>query len=358
MIEPIYIGDGSSKEFMDVLPDILTLNDIHPAFYKDKWSRPDFTIFKEVSVEPYSPSQEIKDFLAQPRWSADTTYEDVFEYLKLAILKVWNPDKFHIVGHSSGYDSRLICSAIRELQSAGMIGEDVFYVETMGEKPFRQIMDHLKLKGRAYNYHTEPGWYHAGSLRFEDFYEKYNGVFAFPFNQWFDAFKVLYHEGAIPKEVQGFTGYGAGEVMRKAIRSGKGFDWYFRYLYRFQLWLFRHWGGKRWEHPFLDFDVMKALEALPECYTHKRVAIPMAKHLVSELNYIPDWQTKDLIREGYRTVAPELLMKCYRDYKNSWFGKKFDVAPNPDINYSRWWFCYNAASLCEYLLKNGYKIKS
>jgi len=83
----------------------------------------------------------------------------------------------------------------------------------------------------------------------------------------------------------------------------------------------------------------------------------MCRHIVPELNHIPDWQTKDLRREGYRTVAPELLKKYYEAYEKSWYGKHVHVSPNPDINYNQWWFTYNAASMCEHLLAKGYEIK-
>ncbi len=360
MKEPIYYSrEGESEEFLDVLPKKLTVSPILPHFYKDQWSRPDVTIFQEVNIKPYEPTKEDGDFIGLPKWDKPTTYEEVFDYLKKAIYRVWDSEKFHLIGHSSGYDSRLINKAIRELTDENGVewGGRVFYVENMGEKPFKDILEHLNLDGVAYNYDIPPGWYHEYAMKFDQFYQKNNGVFAFPFNQWYDSFKDIHEQGLIPKDnIQGFTGYGAGEIMRKALRMRKGFAWYFAYLYRFQLYLFRHWGGPRWEHPFWDYDVMKALEALPQTYSCQRVAIPMCKHIVHELNHIPDWQTKHLRRNGYRTVAPELLKNMDNDYKQSWFGQRHPVEYNPDMNYTLWWFCYNAASLCEHLIKNDYAI--
>jgi len=143
MREPIYIGDGESTEFMDVLPDKLTLRPPLPEFYKDRWSRPDFTLFEEVNIKPYEHTGELLQFLEQEPWVRNQTYETVFEYLKNAIHKVWDSDKFHLIGHSSGYDSRLICKAIRELteENGDKWAGEVLYVENMGEKPFKEIME-------------------------------------------------------------------------------------------------------------------------------------------------------------------------------------------------------------------------
>jgi len=59
---------------------------------------------------------------------------------------------------------------------------------------------------------------------------------------------------------------------------------------------------------------------------------------------------------GYRNISSTLLKDCNNEYKKSWFGKRHPVEPNPIIDYTKWWFHYNAASWCEHLLEDGYEI--
>jgi len=201
---PIYYSKvGESEEFLNILPAKLTINEILPHFYKDRWSRPDITIFKEVKIKPYGKHNlDDAEFIAKGKWDRETTYEEVFEYLKKAIYKVWIPDRFHIVGCSSGYDSRLIAKAIIQLteEHGEKWAGQVVFVEVMGEKPFRDIIKAWGINGIAYNYKSPPNWYHSHGLQFGEFYQKYNGVFAFPFNQWYDAFKDLHEQGKIQKD--------------------------------------------------------------------------------------------------------------------------------------------------------------
>jgi hypothetical protein len=111
------------------------------------------------------------------------------------------------------------------------------------------------------------------------------------------------------------------------------------------------------EHPFLDWDFLHALRYSPAAYINKRVNIQMAEKMVPELNGIPHIHTKEVQSLGYRKVSHALLADCYEEYEKSWFGKHHPVIPTMEIDYSEWWFHYNAASWCEHLLENGYKIK-
>ena len=94
----------------------------------------------------------------------------------------------------------------------------------MGKGPFGNIemggiFTVIKVRDHLASYDKDPGWYHEYALRFDTFYQKYNGVFAFPFNQWYDAYVDLEGMGVLDRNVQCFTGYGANETME--IFAGK-----------------------------------------------------------------------------------------------------------------------------------------
>jgi len=358
---PIFIGDGESTDMLDVLPRELTLNNIDARFYPKTCARPaEETIFKEVKYKPFEYSAEMGELFGRDK-CPPTGMRGMYEILKESIERTWDPTKFHVIGHSSGVDSRIICKAVCELteKHGDDWAGDVLYVENGGEGDlFNQIKEITGINGIAFNWGAEPGWYNEPFFRFDDFYKKYNGPVAYPMNQWYDSYNRLYEEGVIPKkDIQGYTGYGANETQQKAVRNHKGYAWYFPWVHQLQLSLFKHWGGD-WEHPFLDIDFLHALNTNEFCNTHKtRFNILLAAEVAPELYHIPHIHTKQVIKRGYRHVDPILLKKLYDTYRQSWFGSQFDVRTESHIEYREWWFFYCVASFCEHLLKNGYKIK-
>ena len=358
---PVFVGEGESTNMLDVLPKKLTLVPIDGRFYPRTCARPaQETIFKEVQYKSFSNSEEMLELINRPKHPPTDT-KDMYYILKEIIRKTWISEKFHIIGHSSGVDTRIICKAVRELTEEN--GEewagDVLYVENGGEGDlFMQIMDTLGQRGIAYNIDAEPGLYHKPFLGFKEFHEKFNGPSSYPLNQWYDCYKLLNEEGVIPKEsdIQGYTGYGANETQEKAVRGGKGYAWYFAWVHSLQLSLFKHWGGD-WIHPFLEMDFLHALETNVTCTTQRqRFNITLAAEMVPEINHIPHIHTREVVRKGYRHVDEKFLSDMYKTYRKSWFGSRHDVNTEAFIEYRQWWFHVYVASLCEHLIGEGYEI--
>ena len=353
---PIFVGEGESTNMLDVLPKELTLLPINEKYYPKSCFRPvTETIFKEVTYKPYQQRPEVTELLSK-RIHFPVSMRKLYTIFKDGIEKVWDPTKRHIIGHSSGVDSRLLSKAIKELGEKNgreWLGE-VFYVENMGEGDlFYQIKDVMGFEGESYNNDVSSDEFNRDYLTFRTHWEKFNTVVAYPLNQWLDGYT---HMGIDPSNVQGFTGYGANETQAKAVRLRRGYKWYFPWVFHLQLTQWKHFGGDM-EHPFLDWDFLHALQSCPEAQIYKRININMAAKMVPELKHIPHIHTKEVVAMGYRNVSDQLLKDCYAEYKKSWFGKHFSVTPTPEIEYTEWWFHYNAASWCEHLLDYGYKIK-
>lgn len=359
----IYSGDGISQDFYQVLPRDLTLQNPMPKHLHESFMGYNHdTVFKEVTFNKYAHSPETEAFLNIDYIQTEISgIEELYNVLKGVIEKHWDPTKNHIIGHSSGYDSRIISQIIKELgekHGDDWLGE-VLYIETLGEgEGFKRIMKEQGLRGFVYNEGVPPERYHDYSFNFKTFYQKFNGVVSFPVNQWYDAYRDLEERGGLSSSnVQCFTGYGANETQEIAHKK-KGFPDYFRWHHYLQIQRFNLWGDN-WVHPFWDFEVIGALAGFPEAKKWKtRIGQVMADTMVPHLKHIPRQTLKSLGDNRTRYADSKLLQRVATDYMNSWYGKKVSVAMNSNFtNYYNWWMHYCIASVCEHLLENGYKIK-
>lgn len=357
----VYSGDGISQDFYQVLPRDLTLQNPMPKHLHESFMGYNHdTIFKEVTFNEYKHTPETENFLIEGKVPT-SGIEGLYDVLKGVIEKAWDPTKTHVIGHSSGYDSRVISQIIKELGAKhgdAWLGE-VIYVETLGEQEgFKRIMKEQGLKGITYNAGVPPERYHDYSFNFKTFYKKFNGVVSFPVNQWYDAYRDLEEQGVLnSSNVQCFTGYGANETQEIAHKK-KGFPYYFRWHHYLQIQRFKLWGNN-WVHPFWDYEVMGALVALPEAKKWKvRIGQVMADTMVPHLKHIPRQTLESLGKNGTRHADAKLLERVVVDYKNSWYGKQVPAAMCANFtNYYNWWMHYCIASMCEHLLENGHKIK-
>ena len=132
-----YLGDKEASNFIDSLPDKLTLNDLSHTDFFASFRTTDQTIFKEVIVKPPTLT-EFENEIVESNEDPFSTVEEVYEALKEAIQEEWDYSLFHIESHSSGYDSRLISKILKELGLA----DDTLFIECMGEKdPFKEIAE-------------------------------------------------------------------------------------------------------------------------------------------------------------------------------------------------------------------------
>jgi len=346
-------SEGTS-EFLKALPKKLTVN-VPKMYHASLRYGVHDTIFEEVSINPYTPSKDIEEFLGSEVRPV-SGLEDIYKAMKEAIRKRWDNKAVHFIGHSSGYDSRIISKIIRELIDEGSISGEVYFVEALGETANSAAILALQgFKAHVYNKDSEPGKFHGYSFEFKSFYEKFNGISAFPVNQWYDAYKHMVELGQLPQSsrVQGFTGYGGNETMEYALRA-KGFAWYFDWHHYLQLQHFRNYGGD-WVHPYWDIDVLHAIRGAKHLLTKNRLAHDIANKMVPEAIHIPQQPTKAL--KQYRNLHPEYMAKAMDDYYKSWYGKQVPVKfQNSFEDYYEWWMHYNIASLCEHLIERNYNI--
>lgn len=352
-----YLGDKKASNFIDSLPDKLTLNDLSHTDFFASFRTTNQTIFKEVIVN-HPTLTEFENEIVESNEEPFLTIEEMYETLKKAIQEEWDYSLFHIGAHSSGYDSRLISKILKELGLA----DDTLFIECMGEKDtFREIAEIQKLSYLIYNEQAPPDKLFASFLQFDGFWEKFNGVVSYPINVWFDVYKELVKQEVIPSQFQGITGYGSDET-NKALRGqlwplvGKDFELYFYWHKMLQLNLFNLYGNN-WIHPFWNGNILKkfkVLKNITQLSGGQKLSRKLTSIYVPELNHIRGLKSEDLTE--YRIVNEDIMKQIVQDYENSWYGKHIQAKPTNVINYYQWWGHYCAASLCEHLLDLGYKI--
>lgn len=354
-----YVSEkGKSKEFLNVLPEKLTLhNPLPPASWQQNRKAPP-TIFKEVSLSPATLTMD--DVKLLNRTGPPTTLDDVFLEVKKCIMREWDPKKKHIMPHSSGYDSRVVSTAIKELREEH--GDEWFgdttFIECLGEGPeFEDIMKRQGFdKFITYNKDVEPGLYHEYSFWFDCYFHKYNGIVGFPVNMWWDAYYDLEEHGQIlMNNIQFIGGYGANE-LDVAIVRGRGLKFYLQLEKRLQMQFMRFWADET-IFPFCDHDVMFAMSRLSGLNGNRRITDRLSQLKAPHLFDIQRLSVEQFCKRGQRMMNDDLLSKVQEDYDNSWYGQRVKIKINPNFyTYNVCWGHYGAASLCEHLLRQGYKI--
>jgi len=391
--ERIYRSEiGQSLLFHEVCPKNLTFRkDLHPKIFReiilDGWNG---TIFNEVNVVPFTEAygDQVKNFGMEEINTVPVSLQEFSDILYNKLMDVventWESDKFHIIPHSSGFDSRVLSTILKRLKEKngeGWLG-DYLFVESHGESDmFHRIMDMLgwdKSKRVIINEGDLPHEVHRHNFEFENAWKRGNGFISWPVNVWYNQVEWLQNRGVIPKnddKIQCYTGYGANETARACYRpdkfKNKNYDtsytprnnlgWYFPWHYLHQLSGFGMKGN--WVHPYYNLDYLRTL--ITYCGHHLNnmnpgwsVSSVILPNIDPEVAKIPKLVTKDVKKRGYFTISNKLLNKSIKDYKSSWYGKNIqpNVCPTNQLLYCDWWSHWYIASFCEYLLKAGHTI--
>ena len=109
----------TSINMVDVLTDQLTVSKGYRLMVRDPGTYR--TLFEEVEIVPAMDAvNEEERWLMKLKASTDNfnaqeSFNLLTQWLDYCILSAWDSDKFHLVLHSSGYDSRVLGSIIGRL---------------------------------------------------------------------------------------------------------------------------------------------------------------------------------------------------------------------------------------------------
>jgi len=301
------------------------------------------TPFQEISLMPYQGTPELTAFMRD--LNTDGTHRPSFLWreFKQAIFEGWMENKIHVIGASSGYDSRMIAKAIKELMiehGRDWLGE-TYFVECAGEaEGFKQIM-------RTLGWENYIIWIPDYDLDFfKDHHKRYNGLCAYPSNLWYDFYIKNWNE----EDIQYISGYGGnvadamnpnstymGVQKLKHTVNGR-LIMYFRKNYYYQISAFRE--PKYSFHPFWSWRYIRATAGV----THKanRTSVLLSNHFVKECKRVKRMAILgEVTQNGHRTVKDKVIKQLDEWYRSTDYGKSHPINPSPNIEYNKWWlqFC-------------------
>jgi hypothetical protein len=332
----LYQGGGKvSNTFNDLIPKIVSIRTSSDMILSHTGLN---TPVKQIKILPYANPPELNAFLSTLKPKEKTVIQ-VWNDIKQVIFKNWMPDKIHVIGSSSGYDSRLIAKAIKELyQKYGKdwLGE-TYFIECGGEGiGFKAIMKQL---GWTNYVIWEPDYTFE---YFMDQHKKFNGLCAFPVNQWYDYYMKQFNE----EDIQYISGYGGNVAdcmnddsdYMKPIKQRLGLHsrlkHYFRTQYYYQITAFKT--PKYSLHPFWSWDYIQSTSGFK--HNQRRTAEYLSRIFVKECASIPRMDIRrDVKRLEHRTVKPEVLKKLHEWYQETSYGKLRPTIPKAAIEYSYWW---------------------
>ncbi len=344
-------------------------------FSYDRWRQELVTPFHEVEVVPHF----VQDRVFRNRFDKvegerhinfDTFCAGYMLYLKQAIVSIWKPYKVHVFATSSGFDSRCITMAIKQLAEqygSDWLGRVLFYEANGESEQFKQLMEAEGWSKdqylSCYDCSVRPTEYHAYSFDFSKAYYRLNGFISYPVNGWYTPIEWLQEQGIIPgdDQIQCFTMYGANETTRTNKHLHQGLDFYFWWHYHHMLSAFPLKG--EWVHPSYHDELLRYLQVNREYLTGISDALSVcsivAPHLFPELKHIKKMNTTDVEFQGYLHPSPKIIEQTVKDYHNSWYGKNAhpEVKPAYDIEYRNWWGHWATASMCEHLIMNRRRIE-
>lgn len=362
--ERIYESEiGKSHAFHEVCPKKLTLRkDLHPRIFKpiilDGWTG---TIFNEVNIVPFNKaySSKLKNFgqkkISRVKVSREKFSVTMFNMLSDIIEQTWDPYKFHVLPHSSGYDSRLISTILKRLRKKN--GSDWFgdyvFIESNGEsEQFKQVMKMEGWRKHIVMYEgKDPSEAHSHSFNFKDAWKA--GLIGFPVNSWYSQVEWLKKMDIAPESVQCYTGYGANETTT-AVRKSKLYSnmnyhseykpsnlgLYFAWHYLHQLSAFTLNGD--WIHPFYNLNYLKALIKyskghIEHLHPGLSVSSVVLETMEPELAKIRKMVTGEVRKKGFFTVSDRIIKQAVKNYKSSWYGERNPITPTKTIVYCEWW---------------------
>lgn len=371
-----------SEDFVSLLPKRLRLD---PNFVTRHFQRPETrqrtfttifkdynTLFKEVIIVPADEAitPGMRSVFDAKIGSCKMNKEQLFTALKQKLRDIvflnWKTDYSHAILHSSGLDSKMLSWTIRSLyQKYGnrWLGSVLFLCSKFEGSEFKKIMSYEDWKESQFlivDEDVEDTEYFADSLLdFENAWQEVGGPGAmdYPTNVFWYLPKRAKSKGLLPEHFQLWTGYWGTAVIIAASEpeGGKGVEKDFKTWYP-SLLLARSYKGDEVIMPFTDEDYVRLIVESSlrlGAEIRPQLLASMDKHLAQFLN-----MNEPHVRP--KRIANWILEHILKDYRKSWYGRKVHpeaIWEKPTDDFQLFWGHWSAASLCEYLLENTYKIE-
>lgn len=320
------------------------------------------TLFSEVQLMPWEK-------VLSPKWGElskirarsvpMTINEFIIAFINTVtnyIEDTWEKDKFHIVTHSGGWDSRILSVILRDIHNrrgASFIGNIFFACFGQECKYQKKIMDIEGWNSNQYGSFPYDEAFFTHQLNFKKAWYNFNGPNSYPLNWRFwitDKLGVKpedtdYYAAGYFNEVFQMIGRGRNNQLRNFIN---------KYYYTFSVRTSSAYPISNIIQPIINPQTL-------ELFIKSKVAYPPnTRHSVlKKLN--PKLSSIDRLSNPPRwpTIPPKNISQAKKDYFGSFYGTKIKPAINvePELAHSNWWSHWSTASLIEHLLEEGCEIK-
>ena len=353
-----------SPKIYDVISDELTLN---RSFRAVRYGRGLSTLFKEIEIVPYDKviSNKLLRKLQKIKHRSKDTILDLFIYhikesLEKYIIDHWDSKKYHIILHSSGYDSRIISHIIKKIYSykgKEWLGHILFVCFGDEQKYFKLIMEYEGWNKDQYNTLDKDIDYLKWNLDFGTAWKSLNGPAQYPANNLNWALNQLDKKYFLnPNNVQIITqSYFNETFLELGTRSWKIENWIKKY-YLSTYSNFHSAINGQLLNPILNYETLKLII---ESKFETKMPIDIREQILTKLDYdlacIPR-STNTPINLSNRTKD-----KLKKDYIRSWYGRKKKRSINLatiEFKYDNFWSQWSIASFIEYLINKGVKINA
>ncbi|MFN4199629.1 MAG: hypothetical protein ACK4FS_11450, partial [Flavobacterium sp.] len=324
------------------------------------------TPFCEITIEPAELPQSLQELDEIEAYSSQTPdiplirkgnsriVENldilaIIESLHRAIEKTWDPTKFHIILHSSGYDSRIISKVIANLRDKNgrkWLGKVLFICWEPEGESFEKIMKAEGWEPNEYhicNRNAQPDEYYSEVLAFEQCWKWINDAQPPIFIHGYEIQK-LKAQGKIPSlaPIQIIGGGGGNECVLLRPKDLLNMFYYSRWNQMLAVI-----EPSEVIMPFLSYDVLQHISpyvpklklSYPAIVTRmlsliRRVLgfhpsaleIKILKILAPELLRIK--RVSDGPKAPQRQLSKRLREKCRKDFEKSWLWQQI-LVKNP-----------------------------
>lgn len=338
--------------------DAVTLN---PNFVCDShvWKSDPFFEVRTVNPETVPRLQGVNP--------TPSNLDDLIDAICSAIAMIWEPERPHVVFHSSGHDSRVLSSCIRKLwreRGDDWLGDVLFLSNRWEADTFCEIMRLQGWRSDQYAaYDAGPVNEHYGRvLDFDRFWYINNAPVPLPgrfFGYLVDWARdiELIPDGV---QLQAFNGHGCALDGRR--REG--------------VWRLRDGvettARRIWEHGSMNFHSVMMLDYPGNLHANfilaeKRVVdtalgwdtdesmrVAIANRLCPEISHLPNESSND----HHALIARYIREECEKRFADSEYakitGKTWECPPRASIEQA--WATWGLASLCEHLHRQGVEV--
>lgn len=352
----------TSTKLINILPKSLTVD---PAYRIQTHESKFTTLFKETEiVRPIDTLGEIQKKLigmspGTSKMSHTRETNGIIKAIEKYIESSWHPDKFHLVYHSSGIDSRIMSGLIKKIYQRNgheWLGKVLFVCFGPEGFQFERIMEYQEWEEDQYFSVKNLGEYLQRNVgNFKTAGRWLNGPTRGCHNLNYTLTELLQAQGLIPesdKEIQIFNGYGSDYEFRGAMdpndnRLGSEFEKGYKAITSTSFFKVDDV-----IYPFLAYSVLGKLIKARFRYGYgiRGILLERIDPTLAAFSRVS--------RQIIKPLPGELFNRLVLSYQRSWYGQtvRSNAIPVNKFEASDWWADWTAAAYCEYLAEKGYSL--